>query len=116
MTDALEAEGSSPSLRNRALQWARPVTPRRSKAKDLPGELGGKSAFVVVEDESATECEEAGESRVNSDDEYSDAKPFRRPSHFTLKDVVLRNGSRVAPQRSQELPYPVSFDKVSMER
>ncbi|KAG8896757.1 hypothetical protein FRC00_005316 [Tulasnella sp. 408] len=122
LTELFDEDLSSGSIkavirqRARTLSRSSPVPQAPSKLRLSKNLENRSSVRFPEEDDSPTDCEEDAEGL--EDASFATVKApagYQRPSCFEVKDVVIRNGMRVAPHPVWEVPYPVGFSCAALQ-
>ncbi|KAG8910994.1 hypothetical protein FRC01_005993, partial [Tulasnella sp. 417] len=122
LTELFDEDLSTPASIKAAIRQRARTLSRSSPVPQAPSKLrlsknleSHRSSVRFPEEEpSPTDCEEEEE----EDASFATVKPpmsYQRPAAFEVKDVVIRNGMRVAPQPVWEVPYPVGFSCAALQ-
>lgn len=122
LTELFDEDFSSASIKAAIRQRARTLS-RSSPVPQAPSKLRlsknleqPSSVRFPEEEDSPTDCEEDAEGL--EDASFATVKAptgYQRPAAFEVKDVVIRNGMRVAPHPVWEVPYPVGFSCAALQ-
>ncbi|KAG9049724.1 hypothetical protein FS837_009369 [Tulasnella sp. UAMH 9824] len=122
LTELFDEDLSSGSIkavirqRARTLSRSSPVPQAPSKLRLSKNLENRSSVRFPEEDDSPTDFEEDAEGL--EDASFATVKApagYQRPASFEVKDVVIRNGMRVAPYPVWEVPYPVGFSCAALQ-